>query len=66
VIHIEDYPYFTHSVKEIYFKFVDQTAATCKAKCIDEFHCTRLIYWELNQYVIFGAGLLSQEPGEVK
>ena len=51
MINIDDYPYFTHSVKEIYFKFVDQTAAACKAKCVDEFHCTRLIYWELNQYV---------------
>jgi len=35
-------------VKEIYFKFVDQTAAACKAKCVDEFYCTRLIYWDLN------------------
>jgi len=49
LLNIDDYPYFTHSVKEIYFKFVDQTAAACKAKCLDEFYCTRLIYWELNQ-----------------
>jgi len=49
IINIDDYPYFTHSVKEMYFKFVEQTAATCKAKCMDEFYCTRLIYWELQQ-----------------
>eukprot|EP01111_Echinosteliopsis_oligospora_P010549 TRINITY_DN3309_c0_g1_i2.p1 TRINITY_DN3309_c0_g1~~TRINITY_DN3309_c0_g1_i2.p1 ORF type:complete len:709 (-),score=188.36 TRINITY_DN3309_c0_g1_i2:77-2203(-) len=48
-INIEDYPYFTHSVKEMYFKFVDQTANTCKKKCLDEFYCTRLLFWELQQ-----------------
>lgn len=48
-INIDDYPYFTHSVKEMYFKFVDQTATECKSKCMDEFYCTRLIYWELQQ-----------------
>lgn len=49
VINMDDYPYFTHSVKEMYFKFVDQTATECKSKCMDEFYCTRLIYWELQQ-----------------
>jgi len=49
VINIDDYPYFTHSVKEMYFKFVDQFANSCKAKCLDEFYCTRLLYWELQQ-----------------
>eukprot|EP01112_Ceratiomyxa_fruticulosa_P015981 TRINITY_DN4787_c0_g1_i1.p1 TRINITY_DN4787_c0_g1~~TRINITY_DN4787_c0_g1_i1.p1 ORF type:complete len:740 (-),score=173.13 TRINITY_DN4787_c0_g1_i1:40-2259(-) len=48
-INIEDYPYFTHSVKEMYYRFVDQISTTCKAKCMDEFYCSRLLYWEVTQ-----------------
>jgi len=34
-------------VKDLYFRFVDETAENCKKKCKDEFYSTRLIYWEL-------------------
>jgi hypothetical protein len=43
---LENYPFFTHSVKDLYFKFVDETAVQCKKKCVDEFVSTRLIFWE--------------------
>jgi hypothetical protein len=45
---LEQYPFFTHAVKDLYSKFVDQTAEECKRKCKDEFLCTRLIFWELS------------------
>jgi len=44
---LDQYPYFTHAVKDLYFKFVDATADDCRKKCKDEFFCTRLIHWEL-------------------
>jgi len=43
----DEYPFFTHAVKDLYFKFVEETAESCKKKCRDEFYSTRLIYWEL-------------------
>jgi len=45
---VEDFTFFTNAVKDLYFKFVDQTAEECKKKCKDEFYSTRLIYWELS------------------
>jgi len=42
----EDYPFLTRTVKDIYYKFVDTKAETCRTKCLDEFVCTRLIYWD--------------------
>ncbi|KAM9977363.1 hypothetical protein ACTFIR_011225 [Dictyostelium discoideum] len=47
IVNVEDHPYFIYSVKEMYFKYVDQIAADCKNKCMDEFYTTRLIYWDL-------------------
>eukprot|EP01114_Cavostelium_apophysatum_P002313 TRINITY_DN1204_c0_g1_i2.p1 TRINITY_DN1204_c0_g1~~TRINITY_DN1204_c0_g1_i2.p1 ORF type:complete len:686 (-),score=244.80 TRINITY_DN1204_c0_g1_i2:48-2105(-) len=44
---LDQYPYFTYAVKDLYYKFVDATAEECKRKCKDEFFCTRLIHWEL-------------------
>jgi len=44
---IDRYPYFTYHVKDLFYKFVDVTAKTCKEKCMDEFYSTRTIYWEL-------------------
>jgi len=44
---LENYPFFTNSVKDFYYKFVDEAIASCKKKCIDEFLSTRIIYWEL-------------------
>jgi len=43
---LEQYPFFTHAVKDLFYKFVDRTAEVCKAKCRDEFLSTRIIYWE--------------------
>jgi hypothetical protein len=45
----DEYPFFIHAVKDLYFKFVDETAESCKKKCKDEFYSTRLIYWELTK-----------------
>ncbi|EGC39597.1 hypothetical protein DICPUDRAFT_93566 [Dictyostelium purpureum] len=47
IVNVEDHPYFIYYVKEMYFKYVDQIAADCKNKCMDEFYTTRLIYWDL-------------------
>jgi predicted nucleic acid-binding protein len=46
---IEQYPYFTYHVKDLYFKFVDSVAKACKDKCLDEFYSTRTIYWEMTE-----------------
>lgn len=46
---IEQYPYFTYHVKDLYFKFVDSVAKVCKDKCLDEFYSTRTIYWEMTE-----------------
>jgi len=46
----EDYPHFVHSVKSLFYKFVDKTASACKEKCMDEFYCTRIIYWNQKFY----------------
>lgn len=43
------FPDFRERVKNMYLQFVDETAEKCKAKCIDEFMSTRLIYWELTK-----------------
>ncbi|EGG22757.1 dynamin like protein [Cavenderia fasciculata] len=47
---IDQYPYFTHHVRDIFFKFIEQTAKVCKEKCMDEFYSTRTIYWELTEH----------------
>jgi len=47
---IDQYPYFTHHVKDLYYKFIEQTAKVCKEKCLDEFYSTRTIYWELTEH----------------
>jgi hypothetical protein len=47
---LDQSPYFTHHVKDLYFKFVDQTAKLVKEKCMDEFLSTRTIYWDLTEY----------------
>ncbi|KAF2077310.1 hypothetical protein CYY_001376 [Polysphondylium violaceum] len=47
LVNIEDHPYFTHSIKEMYFRFIDQVVQSCKNKCMDEFYTTKLIHWDL-------------------
>jgi len=45
----EEFPYYTHHVKDLFAEFVSHVADECREKCMDEFYCTRLIYWELQQ-----------------
>eukprot|EP01133_Synstelium_polycarpum_P002548 gene2548-2919_t len=47
---IDQYPYFTHHVKDLFYKFIEHTAKVCKEKCMDEFYSTRTIYWELTEH----------------
>lgn len=47
---IDRYPYFTYHVKDLYFKFVDNTAKVCKEKCMDEFYSTRTILWDFTEF----------------
>ena len=48
MIAVEEYPYFVQHVKAQYKEFVAQAAETCAQKCLDEFYCTRIIYWDTN------------------
>jgi len=45
-IGVDDFPFYTHHVKDLYNTFIDTIAEECREKCNDEFYCTRLIYWE--------------------
>lgn len=45
----DEFPFFVHAVKDLYFRYVDEVAEACKRKCKDEFYGTRLIYWELTK-----------------
>ncbi|KAL6056546.1 Dynamin like protein [Balamuthia mandrillaris] len=47
---IYEYPYFIQTVKEHFFKFVDEVVADCVDKCKDEFYCTRIIYWDMMNF----------------
>ncbi|EFA84098.1 dynamin like protein [Heterostelium album PN500] len=47
---IDQYPYFTHHVKDLFYKFIEHSAKVCKEKCMDEFYSTRTIYWELTEH----------------
>jgi len=47
---VERFPYFTYHVKDLYGKFVDNTAKLCKEKCMDEFYSTRTILWDFTEY----------------
>eukprot|EP01111_Echinosteliopsis_oligospora_P000111 TRINITY_DN1010_c1_g1_i3.p1 TRINITY_DN1010_c1_g1~~TRINITY_DN1010_c1_g1_i3.p1 ORF type:complete len:918 (-),score=330.40 TRINITY_DN1010_c1_g1_i3:58-2811(-) len=49
ISNIEQYPYFTHHVKDLYFKFVDKTAEKCKKKCMSEFMETKTIHWDYTE-----------------
>lgn len=45
-IGVDEFPFFTHHVKDLYEGFISTIAEECRDKCMDEFYCTRLIYWE--------------------
>jgi hypothetical protein len=68
---VYDFPYFTYSIKELYFwciinniqftvlefvdcvhRFVEETAAISLEKCMDEFYCTQIIYWDMLKYAV--------------
>lgn len=49
VNNVELYPFFTYHVKDLYNKFVDQTARALHSKCLDEFYGTRTIFWEYTE-----------------
>jgi len=46
---VSQYKYLTFHVKNLYDKFVQDTAAVVKKKCMDEFYSTRTIYWDLTE-----------------
>ena len=48
MIAVEEYPYFVQHVKAQYKEFVNKSAANCAQKCLDEFYCTRIVYWDIN------------------
>mmetsp|Transcript_22683 Transcript_22683/g.38501 ORF Transcript_22683/g.38501 Transcript_22683/m.38501 type:complete len:677 (+) Transcript_22683:47-2077(+) len=41
-----DFPFFTSAVKSFYLDVVNALAERTRSKCLDEFQCTQLIYWE--------------------
>lgn len=45
-IGVDEFPFFSHHVKDLYDDFIRIVAEECRDKCMDEFYCTRLIYWE--------------------
>eukprot|EP01099_Mayorella_cantabrigiensis_P000821 TRINITY_DN1351_c0_g3_i5.p1 TRINITY_DN1351_c0_g3~~TRINITY_DN1351_c0_g3_i5.p1 ORF type:complete len:252 (-),score=67.40 TRINITY_DN1351_c0_g3_i5:221-976(-) len=47
---VEQYPYFTFHIKDLYLKFVETTSQSCLERCLDEFYDTQTIYWELTEY----------------
>ncbi|EGC34991.1 hypothetical protein DICPUDRAFT_34090 [Dictyostelium purpureum] len=47
---IDQYPFFTHHVKNLYYDFVHRASKGCKEKCMDEFYSSRTIYWELTEH----------------
>jgi hypothetical protein len=52
-IDIEDiglYPYFTNQVKDLFYKFIDNAAKTCRERCMDEFYSSKTIFWELTEF----------------
>jgi len=46
VENVDHYKYFTNHVEDLYFRFIEQTAKSCREKAMDEFYSTRTIYWE--------------------
>ena len=44
---VEQYPYFSFAVLDLFHSFVTDTIAECERKCMDEFLDTRTVYWHL-------------------
>jgi hypothetical protein len=42
---VADYPFFTAAVKSFYLDVVYALADRTRAKCLDEFRCTQMVYW---------------------
>jgi hypothetical protein len=47
---VESFPYFKKKVLELYEQFVERRAQYSQERSMDEFYCTRLIYWEITKY----------------
>eukprot|EP01090_Pellita_catalonica_P011899 TRINITY_DN2465_c0_g2_i2.p1 TRINITY_DN2465_c0_g2~~TRINITY_DN2465_c0_g2_i2.p1 ORF type:complete len:784 (-),score=142.81 TRINITY_DN2465_c0_g2_i2:1639-3990(-) len=47
---IEMYPFFTYHVKDLFNKFIEETAKSCRGRCMDEFYGTRTVFWEYTEY----------------
>lgn len=50
VENVHHYPYFTNFVKNLFYKFIDEKAAYCKERCMDEFYSSKTIFWELTEF----------------
>ena len=63
-VHAEDYPLFLRVVKSLFYKFVEKTSSDCKEKCLDEFYCTRIIYWNHNYHSSTNENLNDNAPSD--
>jgi len=65
----DDFPYFTSAVKDFFRNYVDELAKSCFSKSMDEFYCTRIIFWEASQTKLVSdekLDLATATPNEVK
>lgn len=44
---VEQYPYFSFAVLDLYRSFLSEIISQCESKCMDEFLDTRTVYWHL-------------------
>jgi len=56
VNNIDQYPYFTYHVRDLYNKFIDSISQKCKEKCMDEFYSSKTIYWDLTEFGKLSSG----------
>ena len=52
---MSDFPYFKHTVHELYLQFIEELVHKCKEKCADEFLCTQFVWWEAGALPTAGA-----------
>jgi len=54
---MNDYPFFTNTVKDLYYAFIENTSKACRDRAMDEFYDSKLIYWEATTFNITTADL---------